>query len=152
MLDRIAGNGVRTIIVESPDRFARDLIVQLTGHDYLKTLGVELVPASAPDFFLTDTPTAVLVRQVLGAISQFEKTSLVAKLKAARDRKRATGVKVEGRRSHSELRPEVVAATKLLHKQERLSYREISARLFEAGHINKHGDRLSPQRSAPLSR
>jgi DNA invertase Pin-like site-specific DNA recombinase len=143
MLDRIAGNGVRTIIVESPDRFARDLIVQLTGHDYLKTLGVELVPASAPDFFLTDTPTAVLVRQVLGAISQFEKTSLVAKLKAARDRKRATGVKVEGRRSHSELRPEVVAAAKLLHKQERLSYREISARLSEAGHINKHGDPFS---------
>ena len=69
MLDRIAGNGVRTIIVESPDRFARDLTVQLTGHDYLKKLGVELVPASAPDFFLTDTPTAVLVRQVLGAIA-----------------------------------------------------------------------------------
>jgi hypothetical protein len=33
MLDRIAGNGVRCIIVESPDRFARDLTVQLTGHD-----------------------------------------------------------------------------------------------------------------------
>jgi len=32
---------------------------------------------------------------------------------------------------------------KLLHKQERLSYREISARLFEAGHINKHGDPFS---------
>jgi len=62
---------------------------------------------------------------------------------SARDRKRATGVKVEGRRSHSELRPEVVAAAKLLHKQERLSYREISARLFEAGHINKHGDPFS---------
>jgi DNA invertase Pin-like site-specific DNA recombinase len=31
MLERIAGNGVRTILVESPDRFARDLIVQLTG-------------------------------------------------------------------------------------------------------------------------
>ena len=31
MLDRIAGNGVRTIIVESPDRFARDLAVQLAG-------------------------------------------------------------------------------------------------------------------------
>ena len=83
MLDRIAGNGVRVILVESPDRFARDLAVQLAGHDYLRKLGVELVPASAPDFFLADTPTAVLVRQVLGAISQFEKTSLVAKLKAA---------------------------------------------------------------------
>jgi hypothetical protein len=31
MLDRSAGNGVRTIIVESPDRFARDLAVQLAG-------------------------------------------------------------------------------------------------------------------------
>jgi hypothetical protein len=32
MLDRIAGNAVRTIIVESPDRFARHLAVQLAGH------------------------------------------------------------------------------------------------------------------------
>ena len=36
MLDRIAANGVRTVIVEDASRFARDLIVQLTGHDYLK--------------------------------------------------------------------------------------------------------------------
>ena len=89
MMDRIAGNGVRVIIVESPDRFARDLAVQIAGHDYLKGLGVALVPTSAPDFFAEDTPTAVLVRQVLGAIAQFEKASLVAKMKAARDRKRA---------------------------------------------------------------
>src|SRR6516164_3455168 len=27
MIDRIAGNGVRTVLVESPDRFARDLTV-----------------------------------------------------------------------------------------------------------------------------
>jgi hypothetical protein len=42
---------------------------------------VSLIPATAPDFFLEDTPMAVLVRQVLGAIAQFEKASLVAKLK-----------------------------------------------------------------------
>src|SRR3974390_419823 len=64
MLDRVAGNGVRCIIVESPDRFARDLTVQLTGHDFLKSLNVELMPATAPDFFTEDPPTAVLVRQV----------------------------------------------------------------------------------------
>jgi hypothetical protein len=52
MLDRIAGNGARYIIVESPDRFARDLTVQLTGHDFLKKLGVALIPATAPDFFM----------------------------------------------------------------------------------------------------
>ena len=80
---------MRCILVESPDRFARDLTVQLTGHDFLKSLGISLIPATAPDFFTEDAPTAVLVRQVLGAIAQFEKTSLVAKLKAARDRKKA---------------------------------------------------------------
>jgi len=73
---------VRTIIVESLDRFVRDLAVQLAGHDYLKNLGVALIPASAPEHFLEETPTAVLVRQVLGAIAQFEKAATVAKLKA----------------------------------------------------------------------
>jgi DNA invertase Pin-like site-specific DNA recombinase len=51
MLDRIACNGIRRIIVESPDRFARDLTVQVTGHDFLKSLGISLAPATAPDFF-----------------------------------------------------------------------------------------------------
>jgi hypothetical protein len=53
----------------------------------LKALGISIIAASAPDFFTEDTPTAVLVRQVLGAIAQFEKASSVAKLAAARKRK-----------------------------------------------------------------
>jgi hypothetical protein len=69
MLRHLAANGAKTIIVESPDRFARDLAVQLAGHDMLKALGLAIIPASAPDFFTEDTPTAVLVRQVLGAIA-----------------------------------------------------------------------------------
>jgi DNA invertase Pin-like site-specific DNA recombinase len=109
MLDALVGDGVRTIIVESPDRFARDLTVQLAGHDYLRGLGLDLVPTSAPDFFLNDTPTAVLVRQVLGAISQFEKATLVAKLKAARDPKRQRTGKVEGRKGCSETHAALVA-------------------------------------------
>jgi DNA invertase Pin-like site-specific DNA recombinase len=122
---------------------ARDLAVQLAGHDYLKGLGVSLIPASAPDFFLEDTPTAVLVRQVLGAIAQFEKGTMVAKLKAARERKRAAGHKVEGRRSHSQLRPEVVMLAKQLRRRKRggrpLSLRAISAELAKHGHVNVYG-------------
>jgi hypothetical protein len=80
-------------------------MVQLAGHDMLKARGVTLIAASAPTFFVEDTPTAVLVRQVLGAVAEFEKTTLVAKLAAARRRKRtATGKKVEGRKSHAEKR------------------------------------------------
>jgi DNA invertase Pin-like site-specific DNA recombinase len=143
MLERIASNGVQAIIVESPDRFARDLAVQLAGHDYLKGLGVALIPASSPDFFLEDTPTAVLVRQVLGAIAQFEKGTMVAKLKAARERKRAAGHKVEGRRSHSQLHPEVVMLAKKLRRRARSgrqrSLRDISAELARRGYVNVYG-------------
>jgi DNA invertase Pin-like site-specific DNA recombinase len=138
MLERLAGNGVRTIIVEGPDRFARDLAVQLAGHDYLKKLGVALVPASAPDFFLEDTPTAVLVRQVLGAIAQFEKASLVAKLKAARDRKIARKEWNGGRKSYADARPETVRLAKELHAQ-RMSLRKISAELAARGHLTMLG-------------
>lgn len=140
MLDRIASNGVRTIIVESPDRFARDLAVQLAGHDYLKGLGVSLIPASAPDFFTEDTPTAVLVRQVLGAIAQFDKASTVAKLKAARDRKREATGKCGGRKTYAEAErsKDAVALAKQLHGQ-RMSYRKISAELASKGHTTATG-------------
>ena len=56
MLQRLATNGARTIIVESPDRFARDLAVQLAGHDMLKSLGISIIPASAPEFFIRVEP------------------------------------------------------------------------------------------------
>jgi hypothetical protein len=36
MLKRIEGNGVRTIIVETASRFARDLMVQEVGYAMLK--------------------------------------------------------------------------------------------------------------------
>jgi DNA invertase Pin-like site-specific DNA recombinase len=84
------------------------------------------------------------VRQVLGAIAQFEKASLVAKLKAARDRKRARDGKCEGRRSHKELNPEVVALAKRLRRRnpktgERKSLRAIAAELARLGYVNANG-------------
>ncbi|MGV7212505.1 recombinase family protein [Bradyrhizobium sp. UFLA05-112] len=140
MMDRIATNGARSIIVESPDRFARDLAVQLAGHDYLKNLGVALIPASAPDFFLEDTPTAVLVRQVLGAIAQFEKATLVAKLRGARERKKAKTGKAEGRKSYAEANPNVVElAHQLSEQRPRLSLRGISAALASQGFTTPRG-------------
>ena len=75
------------------------------------------MPASTPDFFIADTPIAVLVRQVLGAIAQFEKASVVAQLAAARKRKREATGKCEGRKSHAELKPDVVALVRRLRRR-----------------------------------
>jgi hypothetical protein len=43
------------------------------------------------------------MRQIAGVFAQLEKARLVGKLKAGRDRKRATGTKVEGRKSYAEI-------------------------------------------------
>jgi DNA invertase Pin-like site-specific DNA recombinase len=148
MLQRLATNGARTIIVESPDRFARDLMVLLVGHDLLKAQGISLIPTTAPDYFAEDTPTAVLVRQVLAAIAQFEKASTVAKLAAARKRKRQAAGKCEGRKSHTELRPEVVALAKKLRRRNpkgrQRSLREISKELAARGFTNDRGKPFNP--------
>src|SRR4029078_4457553 len=143
MLQRLAANGAKTIIVESPDRFARDLAVQLAGHDMLKALGISIIPASAPDFFTEDTPTAVLVRQVLGAIAQFEKASAVAKLAAARKRKREHEGRCEGRKPLAMTRPEVVTLARKLRRRKpkggQLSLREVSMKLAAQGYLNERG-------------
>jgi DNA invertase Pin-like site-specific DNA recombinase len=52
LLARIADNGVRTIIVETANRFARDLMVQEVGYAMLRSLGVTLVAADSPSSFL----------------------------------------------------------------------------------------------------
>jgi DNA invertase Pin-like site-specific DNA recombinase len=154
MLDRIAGNGVRTIIIESPDRFARDLAVQLAGHDYLKRLDVALIPATAPDFFLEDTPTAVLVRQVLGAIAQFDKATLVAKLKAARDRKLEAGEKCGGRQSYAERDPKLVELAAQLYRPDPerrpVSLRAVAAMLAERGYLTPSGRSYSASAVASM--
>jgi predicted site-specific integrase-resolvase len=88
LLARIADNGVRTIIVETANRFARDLMVQEVGYAMLRSLGVTLVAADSPSSFLNDGPTSNLIRQLLGAVSEFDKAMTVAKLMGARDRVR----------------------------------------------------------------
>ena len=88
MLERIEANGVRTIIVETANRFARDLMVQEVGYARLRERGIGLIAADSPNAFLDNTPTAKLVRQVLGAIAEFDKAMTVAKLRGARERKR----------------------------------------------------------------
>ena len=117
MLAHMAGNGAKIILVENASRFARDLVVQLTGHSLLKSLGYELVPVDAPNHFVDETPTAEMVRSVLGAVSQFEKAQLVSKLKVARERKKASTGKCEGRKSYLEINPTLVREAKRLRRK-----------------------------------
>ena len=150
LLDRIEGNGVTTVIVEDASRFARDLVVQELAIALLAKRGVRLLTASGDDLTDSDDLGRKMMRQVAGAFMEYEKGRLVAKLRSARERKRkVTGKKVGGRKSHAELWPDVVAEARRLRrakgKADRPSYREISARLKEAGYLNERGKPFNPQ-------
>jgi DNA invertase Pin-like site-specific DNA recombinase len=131
-LKRIASNGVKTIIVETASRFARDLLVAETGYRRLREAGITLVAADAPNSFLDDTPTSTFIRQVLAAVQQLDRAMTVAKLKGAKDRKRATGVKVEGRKSYAALVPATVERAKTL-RASGLTLRQITDQMTAEG-------------------
>jgi DNA invertase Pin-like site-specific DNA recombinase len=144
MLDRIEGNGVRTIIVEDASRFARSVIAQELGVLLLQKRGVTVLTSNGDNLTETDDPAKVLMRQVAGAFAQYEKTRLVAKLKGARDRKRAATGRCEGRKPVPDA---VVSLAKQLARKnpktgERRSLRDIAAELAAAGHTvpNKDGE------------
>ena len=144
LLAYMSGNGVRTILCESASRFARDLTVQLTGYSKLMDLGYELIPVDAPTHFTDDTPTAQMVRSILGAVSEFEKSSLVAKLKAARVRKRKETGRCEGRKPLVETNPDLVREARRLRRAnpvtgKRKSYQRVANELFELGFATANG-------------
>ena len=147
MLDFCDSQDVKTIVFENTTRFSRDLICMETGYVYLKGLGYTLISSESPESFVDDSPTSVLIRRVLGCLSDFEKSSIVEKLRGSRMRKRSVmkekGVitregkgKVEGRKSLLEQHPELEGLVKKY--RETMSYREIS-RVLES----EHGLRIS---------
>jgi DNA invertase Pin-like site-specific DNA recombinase len=133
------------ILVENASRFSRDLIHQEMGVEQLQKLGIHLIPVDSPEYFSEETPSRILIRQVMGAVSQFEKGNVVAKLKRARDQKRLeTGKKVGGRQSFAELDPQLVTNAKRISRQvsktrpgKTKSLREVAQTLHDQGHTDK---------------
>ncbi len=154
-LARIAGNGVQTIIVETANRFARDLMVQEVGFAMLRDLGITLIAADSPSSFLDDGPTSKLIRQILGAVSEFDKAMTVAKLKGARDRVRRQRGKCEGRKSYAEREGgrELVTLARQLHTNPEgrsPSLRTIAAELATRGFVTPSGRHYSASAVASM--
>ena len=97
MITALLGNGVRTIVIEKLDRLARDLMVQEATIADLQKSGFILISVAEPDLMASD-PTRILMRQMMGAVAQYDKSQIVLKLRGARMRKRATEGRCEGRK------------------------------------------------------
>jgi DNA invertase Pin-like site-specific DNA recombinase len=97
MLVALMSNGVDTVIVESLNRFSRELRVQENLiHEYF-TNRYTLISATEPDLGEGD-PDRKFMRQVLGAVHELDKSKIVLKLRAARQRKKAATGRCEGRK------------------------------------------------------
>jgi len=114
LMAKLHADGVRTVIVEKLDRLARDLIVQESVIADLKKYGFELISVHEPDLMASD-PTRVLLRQMTGALAQYDKSQIVSRLRGARMRKKAqTGRKPYG---HFEGEPQVIQRMRELRAQ-----------------------------------
>jgi DNA invertase Pin-like site-specific DNA recombinase len=92
-LERCVELGATTLVVERADRLGRDLIVSEMAVRAFAEAGVAIVTAdTGEDLTSADSdPSRKLIRQVLNAVAEYERSALVAKLRAARDRKRRNG-------------------------------------------------------------
>ncbi len=92
-LQRCTELGVPMLVIEKADRLGRDLIVSEMAVRAFAQAGVAIVTADTGQD-LTDAdsdPSRKLIRQVLNAVAEYERSALVAKLRAARERKKRNG-------------------------------------------------------------
>lgn len=143
------GHGIKTVIVERLDRLARDLMVQEAILNDFRKLGVRFISASEGDDLIDGDATRKLVRQIFGAIAEYDKAMLVLKLRAARERKRAREGKCEGRKGYSDTEAgrEIIREVKRLRRKKPgckvLSCRTIAGRLNESGRQSLDGKPFS---------
>jgi site-specific DNA recombinase len=137
MVAAILATGVRTILVESLDRLARDVMVQslllakLAQHEItlINCVTGEDVTAS-----LESDPMRKALIQIQSVFSELEKSRLVAKLRRAREAVKQRDGKCEGRKAFGEKEGEheIVDLMRLLRRKrsgKRMSFAKIACEL-----------------------
>jgi DNA invertase Pin-like site-specific DNA recombinase len=114
LLEALEADKVEVVIIEKLDRLARDLGVQEAIIADLRKRGVTLISVHEPDLCSMD-PTRVLMRQIIGAVAQYEKAMIVGKLKGARERMKARQGRCEGTKPFGAFDGESVTLSRMLY-------------------------------------
>jgi DNA invertase Pin-like site-specific DNA recombinase len=152
-IDMIRSRKAQGIVVPRLDRLARDLIVQETILAEVRRIGGEAFSTSpAEASYLTDDPddpSRKLIRQVLGAVSEYERSMVTLRLRNGRRRKAQMGGYASGAPAFGlEARDgDLVKSQDEQRTIERIvelrdtgaSFREICSTLEVEGHRTKRG-------------
>jgi DNA invertase Pin-like site-specific DNA recombinase len=140
----IKAEGIKVVVVEKADRLARDLVVSETLLAEFRKLGVKVVAAEGGTDLTVDNddPSRKMIRQILGVVSEWEKSCIVQKLRAARIRTKEKHGRCEGQKPYGEKQgeAEIVARIHGL-RTERLTINEIADRLNSDGVPTRSGGR-----------
>jgi DNA invertase Pin-like site-specific DNA recombinase len=133
LFNALEENGVKAVVIERLDRLARDLLVQENLIADMQKSGYNLLSTCEPDLCSEDA-SRILMRQIFGAIAQYDKAMLVLKLKGARDRLRARHGKCDGRKGWGEKDGEQVILDRMKSlRAEGVAYQAIADTLNAEG-------------------
>ena len=146
LFEQLDTDSVRLVLCERADRIARDLIVGEIILGQFRDRGVTVIECEGgQDLTVADgDPTRKLLRQLLGAIAEFDKACICQKLRAARDRIRRKHGRCEGPKPFGSKPGEaqVVARIKSLREQ-KLTFAAIVNALNSEGIPTRTGARWS---------
>ena len=144
LLEALHAGSVKVVLIEKLDRLARDLMIQESIIADMERSGFQIVSVLEPDM-CSNEPTRVLLRQMMGAFSQYEKSMIVQKLRGARQRAKAKQGRCEGEKPYGTLPGEshTLARMQAL-RAEGLSYQRVAAVLDGEGVKPRYGERWNP--------
>lgn len=109
MLEACKKSGVQVVVVEKLDRLARDLIVSEMMIREFRSHGIALYSTDQGKVDLVSTdadPSRKFIRQIFSAVAEYDKSCLVLRLRAARQRKKEETGRCEGRKAYGKDNPE----------------------------------------------
>jgi DNA invertase Pin-like site-specific DNA recombinase len=149
-------NGIKTVLIEKVDRLARDLMIQETIIGDMLKNGYTLLSSCEPDLCSSD-PSRILIRQIFGALAQYDRAMITLKLRGARQRMKLREGRCEGRRpfgDHPEKPEERPILDRMIQMKESGKNSEQIAQTFNSEGIPTRGTKKGkgPWKAATIAK
>jgi len=147
LLDALDEHPTATVVIPKLDRLARALMIQEQVLAMIWRAGASVVSADPSERLVLETgddpddPTRTLIRQILGAVAQFERATIRLRLRAGRRRKIAETGYAGGPEPYGWTCPTEQAVLRHIaaRRGQRATWKVITAELNAAGYTKRGG-------------